>query len=81
MRKHEVVINDIEVEAFESGIKDVHDVIRINWSGNIGWGMYTLHKDNEGYWIADSECLDSNDDKSVLKALFNKFVDEIVVEG
>lgn len=81
MRKTEVTIHDLEVEAFESEVEGHKEVIRLSWSGSIGWGQYTLYKDDRGYWHGDSECLDNNQDKTVLKTLLHRFVEMIVVEG
>ena len=48
-------------------------VVGIDWSCNLGWGRYELYFEEDGTKItADSECMDSNDDKTFLKALLNK---------
>ena len=48
-------------------------VVGIDWSCNLGWGRYELcFEENGTKIIADSECMDSNNDKAFLKALLNK---------
>lgn len=76
----ELMIDDIDVEAFESPLTH-NDVIRIAWSGSSGWGEYVIRKGNSGKWFADSECMDSEDNKDFIKALLAKFVDDLIVDG
>ena len=52
--------------------------ISLKWSGIQGFGEYTLHywEENEQLKVsADSECMDGNDDKGVLKALLAKLLE------
>lgn len=48
----------------------------IEWHGNIGWGQYTIYKDENGIWHADSEYMDSKDDMWFLKLLIDDFVNK-----
>lgn len=56
------------------------DHICISWTGDIGWGEYNLYF-RDGSWYADSECMDSGDDKEFLMVLLRKFVEDVTVEG
>ena len=58
---------------------EICEVIRFNWTANIGCGEYTLYKTIKGNWRATSGNIDTNTDKSVLKALMMKFIDQIEV--
>ncbi len=53
----------------------------INWSANIGWGELTFYQNDDGEWKADTECLCSDEDKEFIKAILDKFIDEVKVEG
>ena len=66
----------VEVEIDDIVVRD--GWIRILWSGNIGWGEYELNFIN-GKIIADSECMDGNDDKWFLKKLLEKIVEKVEV--
>jgi hypothetical protein len=58
----------------------VHDgAIVIQWESDIGFGEYSLRKDIAGNWIALSECMDREDDKSLLKKLLELFLEQIEV--
>ena len=48
--------------------------------GDIGFGEYTIHVDNDGKWHGDSECMDRGEDKSFLKQLFDDILAQIEVE-
>lgn len=79
MKKEEIKINNVEVESFRNS--DEIDVIILSWQGNIGWGEYTLYKEKDSdQWKGDSECMDSNEDKSFLKMLLDKFVENVNVK-
>ena len=82
---HDVVIDEVEVEVFQNKGKDNgkdYDeyVMILSWTGNIGFGEYTLYTDREDVWHSDSEHMDSNEDKSFLKLLLDKFVEGLEVD-
>ena len=56
-------------------------VIGIDWSANIGFGQYVLVVGDDDKLHADSECMDRGESKEFIKALLNKMIDEIIVEG
>ena len=74
----EIKIDNVEVQAFENARNK--EVIIIKWSSNIGFGEYTLVKDESGKWKADSECMDNNEHKDFLKLLLDKFMEDITIE-
>ena len=55
--------------------------IEIKWNSNQGFGTYFLYRaKGSSNWIADSEHMDSNENKNFLLKLLQKFVDEVEVE-
>jgi hypothetical protein len=73
-KEHEVFVDN-----FTPFVNEKYTGIRIEWSGTIGWGQYDLifDKDSvEGY----SECMDSNEDKGFLKALFEDFITKVNIK-
>lgn len=77
--KKEIKLYDIEVEAYQNS--NDTEVICIRWSGNIGFGEYTIYRPkNKVGWIGDSECMDTNNNKEFLKLLLDKFIESITVE-
>ena len=74
----EVVIDSIQLEAGEN--ENGTQVIVIDWSSNIGWGQYTLYKNqDEQVWKGESETMDSNERKEFLQILLNKFIESVEV--
>ena len=52
----------------------------IQWSSDIGFGEYTIYKPaNSDEWKADSECMDSNEDKDFVKKLMSLFIEKLIV--
>lgn len=50
------------------------------WNSDIGFGEYTIYKNRSGNkWYADSEHMDSNEDKAFIKELMNKFIEELEI--
>lgn len=52
--------------------------INIYWSSNIGFGEYILYIDNDRL-CAQTEHMDSNNDKHFTKQIFNKLIEMIEV--
>ena len=50
----------------------------IEWSGNIGFGEYTIYKKNDK-WYGESECMDRGEDKAFLKYLLNRFAENVEI--
>ena len=53
----------------------------IQWSSDIGFGEYTVYRRNgSNKWSADSESMDSNEDKDFIGELMRLFVSELNIE-
>ena len=52
----------------------------IRWSGDIGFGEYTILIDENGKLIGYSECMDQGDDKSFLEGLFRDILKQIEIQ-
>ncbi len=72
---------EIYINNFEPFCNEGYDGIVISWSkSGVGFGEYTIfRKTGADEWFADSECMDSNDDKSFIKELMDKFIDELKI--
>jgi len=76
MSNDDIRIDDVSVETLHS---PTHEIIKFKWTGNLGFGEYTLYEDH-GIWRADSEHMDAYDlNKTFLKQLLNKFADTVDV--
>lgn len=72
---------DIEINDIIPFSNEQYKGFTIQWSGNIGWGEYTIYYDNiEGVWHADSECMDKGDDKEFLTLLLNEFIKQVRID-
>ena len=74
---------DIHVDDIEPFVSDVCAGFKILWSGNIGWGEYTLYKKigNNNEWFWDDEYMENpKNDKTFLKLLFDDFAKQLEVE-
>lgn len=69
----------IEVDAWDNPDREVSG-ITIRWYASIGFGEYTLYKQNNK-WHADSECMDRGDDKSFGEMLLKKFMESVSIDG
>ena len=54
--------------------------IRIEWSSNLGFGQYDLQV-REGKIVADSESMDSGEDKDFLRKLLSLIADKAEVKS
>lgn len=79
MHKFLFELESVDVTPFSN---EKFDGIEIKWCSNLGFGTYTLHhvKDSSN-WVADSEHMDSNENKKFLRELLQKFIDEVEVVG
>lgn len=80
-RKHDVSNIKLKIDDIEVSVSSNGDIrIYVYWSSNIGFGEYSLFYDKvENTWLADSECMDSNDDKAFLTELMSKFIEKVEV--
>lgn len=62
---------DIKVHDIEPFANDKYEGFKILWSGDIGWGEYTIYKQTgTSKWHADSEHMDRKESKEFMKILF-----------
>ena len=79
-------INGTEIEVGVDDIKpfinDKYLGFKILWSGNIGWGEYTIYKETgTDEWYADDEYMESpKDDRTFLKLLLDDFMKQVKPE-
>ncbi len=74
---------EVHVEDMEPFVNEVCSGFKILWSGNIGWGEYTLYKKigNNDEWFWDDECMENPEgNKAFLKLLLNDFATQIEVK-
>jgi hypothetical protein len=67
------------VEVFRDRTGNI-GTFRILWSGDIGYGEYTLRIEQERI-TADSETMDSGKDKAFLKRLLELLLEKVKVTG
>lgn len=52
----------------------------IQWVSDIGWGEYIIYKsEGSDIWKADSEMMDSNEDKDFIKELMKLFIEKLQI--
>lgn len=74
---------EVHVDDIEPFVNEVYSGFKILWSGNIGWGEYTLYKKtgNNNEWFLDDECMENPEgDKAFLKLLLNDFATQLEVK-
>ena len=71
----------VRVDGVEPFKNEWFEGFTIYWSGNIGFGQYTIYRSNGSEeWCGDSECMDSNDDKWFIKRLLSDFVSQLEID-
>ena len=70
MTEHNVKVD--EIQGFSNGFV-------LLWSGDIGFGEYTIYTDEDGKLKGDSECMDRGEKKTFLKQLFASIVEQIEI--
>ena len=74
---------EVHVDDIEPFVNDKYAGFKILWSGDIGWGEYTLYKKigNDNEWFLDDEYMENpKGDKAFLKLLLNDFATQIEVK-
>ena len=71
----------VEVDELQPFVNDEYRGFKIMWSGNIGFGEYTIYQnvDDPNKWKADSEYMDSQEDKWFLKKLLENLVEQLEI--
>ncbi len=73
----------VHVDDIEPFVNEACSGFKILWSGDIGWGEYTLYKKigNNDVWFWDDEYMENPEgDKAFLKLLLNDFATQIEVK-
>lgn len=84
--KYNVKEIHLRVDDIEGFTNDEHSGYIISWSSDIGFGEYTLYRkvkdvDDEFKLYADSECMDSSDDKAFISELMRLVIEKIIICG
>lgn len=80
MRKHPVDTINLEIVGFYPFYHtDDNNGFVIEWESDIGFGQYTVYKTPEGF-VADSEHMDSNEDKDFIKELMRLFIENLKID-
>lgn len=79
-RQHDPKNIDLQISDVTFFTRDgIYEGVYIDWTSTIGFGEYLVYRNKRtGEWFADSECMDSNEDKEFLKELLGKFSEYIV---
>lgn len=77
--KHECRIDSVRGETFSSVFAE-KGVVNLAWNSNVGFGEFQIIFDKDGKPHFYSEYMCSQDDKEFAKLLFNKMIDEAIVE-
>lgn len=79
-RRFEVDKINLDAYEIEPFVNERGSGIVIKWDSDIGFGEYTLYKAaNSDEWKADSEHMDSNNDKAFLKELLKQLVEALEI--
>lgn len=76
-------VNEINLDAYEIKpfVNEMYTGIVIKWDSDIGFGEYTIFKPvDSDQWYAESEYMDTNEDKSFIKELMKLFIEKINIE-
>lgn len=78
MDRSKVNVEVCDVEPFAN---NKYKGFTLTWSGNIGFGEYTIYQnaDDPDKWKADSEHMDTTEDKWFLKLLMEDFINKLEV--
>lgn len=81
-RKNDPTKINLEITSVEPFENNSWEGLCISWDSDIGFGTYTIYKKpGESELYADSEHMDSNEDKAFLQELLRLFLEKIKIEG
>ena len=79
-RRFEVDKINLDAYEIEPFINEKYVGFVIKWDSDIGFGEYTIYKAvDSDKWQADSEHMDSNEDKAFLNELLKLFVGSLEI--
>lgn len=82
MRKHDATQTHLSVDSWQPFVNNEYEGISIQWSSDIGFGKYTIYRSKGSEcWFADSECMDSDNDKAFVSELLKLIAKDIIVAG
>lgn len=73
---------EVHVDDIKPFVNEKYSGFKILWSGDIGFGEYTLYKksENDDEWFWDDEYMENPiNDKSFLRLLFEDFAKQLEV--
>ena len=76
-------ITQINLDAYdiEPFANEKYTGLTIRWDSDIGFGEYVIYKKiDDDEWYADSERMDSNEDKAFISELMRLFIEKITIE-
>ena len=80
MRKHPVDTINLKIIGIHPFyLTDGNNGFVIEWDSDIGFGQYIIYKTPNGF-VADSEHMDTNEDKDFIKELMRLFIEDLKVE-
>lgn len=53
--------------------------LKIDWSGNMGWGELDIVIDKNNKLVAFTECMDTNEDKKFVKKIMELLVEKLII--
>lgn len=82
VRKYNSKVIDLRIEAIIPYENAVYTGFTIYWSSSIGFGSYNIYKHTNSLgWFADSEYMDSNDNKEFITELMRLFIETLKIEA
>ena len=80
MQKHSIDTINLKIIRFHPLYNsDESNGFIIEWDSDIGFGQYTIYKTPDGF-AADSEHMDSNEDKEFIKELMRLFIEDLKID-
>ena len=76
-------VDNINLDAYEIEpfVNEKYTGFVIKWDSDIGFGEYTIYKAiGSDKWCANSEHMDSNEDKAFVKELLALFIEKLNIE-
>lgn len=82
MRKKKVREINLSVHSMVPFSNEKFEGIRIEWDSDIGFGGYGIYRETgTEQWYADSECMDSGEDKEFLRELLKLIADSVIIKS
>lgn len=82
MRKYDLNDIHLSVEEWHPYSNEKYEGLTITWYSDIGFGEYTIYRESgSDKWYADSEGMDSNNDKSFLNKLLELMAAKTIIDG